>query len=244
VRRITALAVTVAALAAAPAAQAQVFQAVDGTPADNFNNRWSPQELTIRPGQTVTWSFTGTTGIHNVASTSANWDFDNGTPKSGSPPASHPFPAPGVYTFVCEAHADPVTGTGMAGRVIVTDANGNPPPPPPPPPLSEQPFPNDAGAPTGLEIADALPPRLTHVVTRSRGHIAVVRFRIDEPAVVALRVKQARLTVKRRRAMLLKGRRTLTVRGLAAGRYRLDIIAHDLAGNRSRAKHSRVTVRG
>jgi plastocyanin len=232
------MAVALVALAVAPAAQAQVVQAVDGTAANSYENAWSPKTVTIKPGDTVTWSFTGSSVYHNVVSGSSNWSFRNGDPAIAPPPASFKFTAPGTYTFLCQIHA-----TTMAGNVIVTDASGNPPPPPPPPPLSEQPFPNTTGAPGAFEIADALAPRLTHMQVRSRGHSARVRFRIDEPAVVAVRFTRARLTIKRRRAMVLKGTRTLKIRGLAAGRYRVELVARDLAGNRSRVRRARLSVR-
>jgi plastocyanin len=242
VTRRSALAAVVGALAAlagAPAAsgQAPVVQAIDGTEADNYNNRWSPATVTIKAGATVTWSFTGSTVFHNVVSSGSNWSFRNGDPAIAPPPASHAFPTPGTYRFVCQIHA-----TTMIGDVIVTDASGNPPPPPPPPPLSEQPFPNDAASPTSWEVADALRPRLRHVQVRPRGHGARVRFRLDEPAVVTLRVQRARVTVKRRRALFLRGTRAITVRGLQPGRYRIAMLARDLAGNRSRVTHARLRV--
>jgi plastocyanin len=234
------LAAAVVTLLLAPAASAQTIQAVDGTEADNYNNRWTPQTTTIRVGQTVTWSFAGTSALHNVASSGSNWSpaFRNGTPASGPPAASYTFAKPGTYRFICEVHANT-----MFGNVVVTDASGNPPPPPPPPPLSEQPFPNDAGAPGAFEVDDGLAPRLSKMWARGRRHGARVGFRLDEPAVVTVRVRRARLTVKRSRAMLLRGERRLTIRGLEPGRYRLDIRARDLAGNRSRVRHTRVTVR-
>jgi plastocyanin len=232
------LAAVLVALVLAPAASAQTVQAVDGTEADNYNNRWTPQTTTIRVGETVTWSFTGTTALHNVASNGSNWSFRNGNPGAGSPPASHTFSAPGTYRFVCEVHA-----TTMFGDVVVTDASGNPPPPPPPPPLSEQPFPNDAGAPSGFEVADALAPRLSRMTVRQWHRGARLRFRLDEPAVVRVRVVRASVTVKRTRAMLLRGTRRLTIRHLRPGAYRLVISARDLSGNRSRPRRARVTVR-
>ncbi|HEX5616891.1 MAG TPA: plastocyanin/azurin family copper-binding protein [Solirubrobacteraceae bacterium] len=226
------------ALVMAPAASAQTVQAVDGTAADNYNNRWTPQTTSIRVGQTVTWSFAGTSALHNVASSGANWSFRNGNPGSGSPSASHTFTAPGTYRFICEVHA-----TTMFGDVLVSDASGNPPPPPPPPPLSEQPFPNDAGAPGAFEVDDGLAPRLSRLAARPWHRGARLRFRLDEPAVVSVRVTRARVTVKRTRAMLLRGTRRLTIRHLRAGHYRLLVTARDLAGNRSRTRHARVTVR-
>ena len=232
------LAAVVAGLVFAPAASAATIQAVDGTAADNYNNRWTPQTTTIKVGESVSWSFTGTSALHNVASSGANWSFRSGDPGSGSPPASYTFTQPGTYRFICEVHA-----TTMFGDVLVTDASGNPPPPPPPPPLSEQPFPNDAGSPSAFEVDDALAPRLTRLAARSWRGGARLRFRLDEPAIVTVRVTRARVTVKRSRAMLLRGRRRMTIRHLRPGAYRLLISARDLAGNRARARHARVTVR-
>jgi hypothetical protein len=70
-----------------------------------------------------------------------------------------------------------------------------------------------------------------------------VRFRIDEPALVTLRVQRAGLTVRRSRGLLVAGRRTLAVRRLQPGAYRLLLVARDLAGNRSRVKRARLIVR-
>jgi hypothetical protein len=86
-------------------------------------------------------------------------------------------------------------------------------------------------------------PRITRVRARGRRHGARVAFRLDEPAMVTLRVQRARLTIKRRRSLFLSGRRTVTVRGLERGAYRIVLRARDLAGNRSRLKRVRVTVR-
>jgi plastocyanin len=232
------LAAIVVGLVFAPAASAATVQAVDGTAADNYDNHWTPRATTIKVGQSVTWSFTGTSALHNVASSGANWSFRSGDPGSGSAPASYTFTAPGTYRFICEVHANT-----MVGDVFVTDASGNPPPPPPPPPLSEQPFPNDAGSPRTFEVADALAPRLTRLAARSWRGGARLRFRLDEPAVVTVRIRRARLTVKRARGMYLRGHRRLTIRHLRPARYRLDIAARDLAGNRSRVRHARVRVR-
>ena len=89
----TALAGALAALAAlvgAPAAAAenQVVQAVDGTEADHYDNRWSPKSVTIKAGETVTWRFEGSLALHNVAARGSNWAFRNGNPASASGPAS------------------------------------------------------------------------------------------------------------------------------------------------------------
>jgi hypothetical protein len=171
-------------------------------------------------------------------SSGSNWSYRNGDPAIAPPDGSYRFTAPGTYTFLCQIHA-----TTMVGKVVVTDASGNPPPPPPPPPLSEQPFPNDAGAPSAFEVADLMRPRITRVRATGRRHAARVAFRLDEPAMVTLRVQRARLTIKRKRALFLGGRRKITLRGLERGSYRIVLRARDLAGNRSRLKRVRVTVR-
>jgi plastocyanin len=236
-RRFGAALVLTVAVAAAPAAHAQVIEAVDGVEPGQYS--WSPANVTVKPGATVTWNFTRSTGTHNVMSASPNWNppFRSGPPAVAPPPASYTFSAPGHYKYFCEVHQ------GMAGEVVVTDTSGNPPPPPPPPPLSEQPFPNDAGAPSAFEVADRMRPRITRVRARGRRHGARVAFRLDEPAMVTLRVQRARLTIKSRRSLFLSGRRTVTVRGLERGAYRIVLRARDLAGNRSRLKRVRVTVR-
>ena len=56
---------SVAALLAFPAAASaanQTVQAVDSSTPD-----WSPKKVAVKPGETVTWTFTGTTQAHNVA---------------------------------------------------------------------------------------------------------------------------------------------------------------------------------
>ena len=229
-----------AALAGAPAASAQsgVVQAVDGTDADNYNNRWSPAAVTIKAGEIVTWRFTGTTVFHNVASSGSNWSFRNGNPAIAPPPASFRFSTPGTYRFVCEIHA-----TTMIGDVTVTDASGTPPPPPPPPPPSQQPWPNDQQAPLELDVADEKPPRLSRVRVAAVPNGARVRFRLSERARVRVRFKQAGLTVKAAHRTFRAGARTLTVRDRRLrGRYRIEILATDLGRNRSRLKRARLTI--
>src|SRR4051812_22514809 len=113
----------VAALALPGTAFADVsFQAVD------IVNQWTPDNQTIKVGETVTWSFAGTTSVHNVKSDAGAWSLESGYGPT-VPEATYTFTAPGVYTFYCLLHQ-----STMKGTVTVTDATGAPPPPPPPPP--------------------------------------------------------------------------------------------------------------
>jgi plastocyanin len=230
-----------AALAAAPAASGQgvAVQAVDGTPTDPLLFHWSPAEVTIKAGETVTWRFEGTTALHNVISQGTNWSYRSGPFQSGHPPAQFRFPAPGEYRFACEVHA-----STMLGKVIVTDLSGTPSPPPPPPPPSEQPWQNDERAPTVLELERDLPPLLTRVRAAPVPHGARVRFRLSERARVVVRFKLAGLTVKTASRPFRAGRRSMTVSDRRLnGRYRLDVFARDAAGNRSRIRREWLTIR-
>jgi plastocyanin len=75
------------------------------------NETFSPSDVTIPTGGSVTWQFSGTR--HNVTFT--------GTPPSGGnipdqepgTTASRTFAAPGTYTYLCTRHS------GMTGRVLV-----------------------------------------------------------------------------------------------------------------------------
>ena len=230
----------VATLAVAPAAYAQdaTIQAVDAT------LTWSPKDVTIKAGETVTWRYDGTSLPHNVESTSPNWTIDSPYSTTDPQPVARAFADPGVYTFLCEVHPQTMTGS-----VTVTDASGTPPPPPPPPPPSEQPWTNDQQAPgvldTGGEFAgDRKPPRLTRVRLSSVRNGARVRFRLSERARVAVSFELAGITVKTKRKTLRAGTRTLTVRDpRMQGRYRVALVAEDRWGNRSRVKRERVTIR-
>jgi plastocyanin len=235
--RLTIAGVTVAAVLLVPgvASGDVTIQALDGTPPDGTDYRWTPNAVTVKVGETVTWSFAGTTIAHNVKS-AAGWDLMTGPAIAGDP-GTHVFTTPGTYEFFCQLHA----GT-MRGTVTVTDEAGTPPPPPPPPPLSEQPFVNDVPAPTVLEVRDVLAPTLDKVsVTRVREG-ARVRFRLSEAGKVAIRLTRGK-SVKTRTVEVHKGTSSVTVKGLRAGTYRVQVSAKDLAGNTAGApKRARVKI--
>ena len=86
------------------------------------NRTFSPANVLIAPGTTVTWQFSEST--HNVT-------FAGLSPPGGSIPdqppgnsASRSFPTEGTYDYECTIHS------GMVGSVVVQA--GTPPPPPPP----------------------------------------------------------------------------------------------------------------
>jgi plastocyanin len=231
-RRLLVATVTVAAaLVAADGSWAAVqdIQAAEVGPTDN---RFVPADVTVAAGDTVRWRFEGTQAAHNVRASSANWTMDSDIAVAG-PPVSFTFATPGTYTFECELHSGTMKGTVTVGN----------PPPPPPPPLSEQPFQNEQPAPTVLEITDDSRPALSRVRASRIARGARVRFRLSEPGSVTVRVKRGRRTVKSRTVRLTRaGSRTVNLRGLRPGGYRIEVLARDLADNRSRIKRARVTV--
>jgi plastocyanin len=236
VKRRIATAAAFACLAFPSAALADVtVKAVDD---DGNGNRWDQPAVSVKVGETVTWSFTGTQIPHNVASDSPNWSFRSEL-GVGKPDVYQTFTAAGTYKFICEFHK-----TTMVGQVAVTDASGAPAPPPPPPPLSEQPFPNDAPAPTALEVLDETAPTLSAVKVSRVTRGARVRFRLSEAGRVTIKLTRGNRVVKTRRVNARRGTNAVIVRSIRAGRYGVRVSARDLSGNPARPKRARVTVRG
>jgi plastocyanin len=195
---------------------------------------WSPSAVAVDVGDTVTWSFTGSTVAHNVHSTSSNWTFAPPT-GTGQPPVSFTFTASGTYTFECTIHPDSMRGTVTVGNV----------PPPPPPPPGQQPFPNDQSPPAILELTDSIRPKLSRVRVRRIAHGARVRLHVNEPGRVTVRARRGHRVVRSRTVTLRRAAtKTVSLRGLKAGAYRIEVLARDLAGNRSRVRRAHLTIRG
>lgn len=125
------------------------------------NNTFSPAEITIQAGDTVTFQKQGGTLPHNVVSdafsnqcafgaTCFRCGAGNGCQGQGASGDStgsafsftlDVFDQSGTFGYFCEVHGFP--GGGMAGRIIVEQTAPPPPPPPapppPPPPPSNEP---------------------------------------------------------------------------------------------------------
>jgi plastocyanin len=112
----------VLALAAAPFAFAAPAQAASIAFGDSHGLAYSPPDVRIPVGQTVTW--TGDFGAHPLRSAASGEPYThNGTPGvSGS--FDHTFSVSGVYRYYCAMHgmssADNQV-SGMSGQVVVTD---------------------------------------------------------------------------------------------------------------------------
>lgn len=86
------------------------------TVGDNF---YSPQQVTIHPGDMVTWHYQGGTNSHPTAA-------DDGTTwpvfilNTANPDMSLTFPKAGIIPYHCQFHGAP--GTGMYGVITVAAA--------------------------------------------------------------------------------------------------------------------------
>jgi plastocyanin len=201
---------------------------------------WDTPDITVAVGDTVTWQFADTTQNHNVQSEvrdtpDAEWNTFTSPIAMPAPPASHTFNTEGTYTYLCIVHTSTMKG------VVRVGAAG----PPPPPPLSAQKLNNDDTSvfPAEKVLLDTSKPRLTGVSARrvARGAMRV-RFRVSEESVVSVRVRRAGKTVK---TMTTEGKglHGLTAKKLKDGRYRIEVRATDIAGNRSALKRLTLRVR-
>ena len=81
---------------------------------------FDPEELTIAPGTTVTWEWTGQGGAHNVVADDGA--FDSGDPEEGDDITfSHTFPDTGEFPYHCEPHQE----VGMVGTITVQEGGAS-----------------------------------------------------------------------------------------------------------------------
>ena len=196
---------------------------------------FSPARVNVDPGETVTWRWAGPDTNHSVTARSGqeeSFDSDPGRfPSSADHPPgdsfAHTFSRPGTFRYFCKVHPS------MEGSVVV---GGSP---------SEPPADGDAQAP----VLRAFSVRPASVCTRRTRNCprtrAVVRFRLSEAAALRVRILRGARTVRSFEARRSAGSRRLplpTAR-LAPGRYRVELVATDAAGNASRAAAAGLRVR-
>jgi plastocyanin len=172
-------AIVAVAVVAAPAGGGDTgANAVADVPVTVSNNVFTPKNVTINQGDTVTWTNQGV--LHNVV-------FDDGSftypidPSSSNWSIPRQFNSPGVFTYYCAQHGGPGE-MGMSGRITVNPAPAPSPPPPgggTPPPGGGNPPPG-GGTPPGtpspgapgagksattvtLQVSDATPIRCARV---------------------------------------------------------------------------------
>jgi plastocyanin len=227
------------------------------------SNTWAPPDVAVTTGESVTWNFDGSTASHNVKGETGptedpNWQA-TASPFLTSGQYSYTFTQPGTYTFICQAH--PAT---MKGSVTVTGSPVTPTPtssatPSPSPSPSEStsptPLPNtptpvptasssiNTPAPQGLSRADTVAPAISKLSLKARKGSAKLSFALSEPASVTIRVKKGKKTLGTIRLAARAGSRSLTLRRLARGSYRVEIEARDARGNKAAVQRKTVKVK-
>ena len=98
-----------AALGTAGPAAAATFtiDALDDSP----GSRWEPANVTVAAGDTVRWEFDAAATVHDLHSSSDNWDLETPIINPGGDPVEFTFDAPGTYTFLCQVHPETMTGS-------------------------------------------------------------------------------------------------------------------------------------
>jgi plastocyanin len=182
------------------------------------NNAFSPADITVVQGDSVTWTFAGPDTNHSVTSnTTGQGSFDSDR--------ANPFPNhavgdkfsmdmnfPGEFTYFCKVHSN------MTGKITVT------------------PKVNDPNGPPGDTVAPRFGTPTVSVKKRR------ARFTLDEPAEVS--VKLAGPTRKKQTIAGKSGTNVLKLpRKLKPGRYKLTLRATDAAGNRSVVAKTKFRVR-
>ena len=95
-----------------PAAEASTITITVG---DNF---YSPQTVTIHPGDVIAWHYQGGTNSHPTASDANAWPVF--VMNSANPDMSLTFPTAGTFPYHCQFHGAP--GIGMYGVITVAAA--------------------------------------------------------------------------------------------------------------------------
>ncbi|HEX6022882.1 MAG TPA: plastocyanin/azurin family copper-binding protein [Solirubrobacter sp.] len=210
-------------------------------------------EVTITTGDTVTWDFTGSQQIHNVAD--GDRPFGQERYKSDfltSGTYSFQFGEAGTYRFVCQVHS------GMEGTLIVEGAPVETRTPTPTPTPSATaiatatPVPTASGddhtetpAPGKAAKKDAVAPRVRTVRLTGGRRAMKIRFWLSERATVTIRVQRRKSVVATRVVQAPAGTRTITLRDkrFKRGTYRVALRATDAMGNRSTAPRRTLRLR-
>jgi LPXTG-motif cell wall-anchored protein len=96
------------------------------------DNSFGPKVITIKVGESVTWS-DGGNNPHTVTSDTGAFDSSPNCPTQLSSclhkgqTFSHTFSSVGTFPYHCKIHGA-AGGIGMSGTIVVTSANGSPPP--------------------------------------------------------------------------------------------------------------------
>ncbi len=224
------------------------------------SNVFTPKDLTITQGDTVTWTNTG--GLHNVRFDDGSFDMPP-DPVSSSWTVQRTFNTAGSFGYVCEQHAD----IGMTGTVTVLapgQTGGGPgtgttpgttPPTSPPASDSKRPVISSFSVTSARFRVGKAPTARDARKEAKRG--SAFKFRLSEQATIRIAIsKVVRKHGKKRyvakgtltRRSLKSGQNKLSFSGrigrraLAVGLYRATASATDKAGNESLSRRASFRV--
>ena len=253
------------AVAVTGAADAQ--NAADFPVAVLDSNTFSPTPAKVPTGTKVVWDWSAANVAHNVNSTEGPaedtaWVATNSGFKTKSDPDpswSYTFTKPGVYKYVCNAHA------GMAGQVEVTGDPVEPTPTASPtvtatatatatatpsatatPTATATPDDHTSTPPPGAVTAsDASAPVVSRIRPSGKRGVVKVRLTLSETSTVTLRVKKGRKVVRTARLQVRAGARTVKVRSakFKRGRYTVELQARDAAGNTTKLLTAKLRIK-
>ncbi|HEX8052353.1 MAG TPA: plastocyanin/azurin family copper-binding protein [Thermoleophilaceae bacterium] len=207
-----AIALPLALLLCSPAMAAD--QSVSATNSNTF----TPSTVTVNPNDTVTWTNQG--GFHNVV-------FDDGSFTDPAQPSfsmwtvQRKFPTAGSFKYHCGYH-----GTSMSGTVVVQAAQQ--------PPAGGQPD----TTPPDIDDLKLVPATFCNKKTSKCKRVGtLIRFTLDEDAKISGRVVN-RKTGKKAGSVTISASAganefDYSGKGLALGRYRLELTPRDAAGNKA-----------
>jgi plastocyanin len=245
------------AAAAEPRADTTV-KAIEGT-------QWSPKDVSVETGDTVTWDVNSGDGQpHNALGEEGPdpaWNAKTIVPIGTSGTGSFTFTQPGSYTYVCQVHAV------MTGTVTVTGAPVTPTATPtatesptatatatasPQPTVSATPTPTatlsgsdrTTPAPLGSARGDVIAPVVSKLKLKAVSRGAKVSFTLSESSTVTIRFKRGSRSVGFTRLSARAGSRSFTLRSsrLVRGRYTVEVEARDARGNRAAVQRAKVRV--
>jgi plastocyanin len=221
---------------------------------------WDPADVQIATGESVTWNWDTSPGVaHNLVADGGpaedpDWSGElEGFKTSGQ--YTRQFTKPGVYAFLCQAHAS------MKGTVTV---EGDPVEPTPTGTPTETPDPTPTATATATATAtptvgpgqtpiddprstppasDTIAPAISALRLKRLRHGVRVTFTLSETSTVTLTVRKGERTVRTVRLQARSGTRTVRVRRLPRGRHTVGLQARDAAGNRSETVSSSIRIR-
>jgi len=220
----------VLALAGAAVLVATALGADQSVTAGGTSDVFTPKDVTVNIGDTVTWHNATDGRPHNVA-------FDNGQFKMPSSPSAVPwttsfkFQSAGVFRYYCEQHGDK-GGVGMAGKVTVIDPNA----------------PKDTTPPAITKLSVKPSTFCNNKSKKCKHKGTTVTFTLSEKASVRVDATLKKKRAKAVKAFTMNGKagknkKAFSANGLAPGKWKLRLVATDPAKNHSQPASASFTIK-